>query len=105
MNRKKLWWDRPQWTGVLLETSHLQIQQSVKNDDTHSQPGVKRDATNRPHLVNNKSSKQRTIRRGKGQETDLSRLKETLKKPDVSNHKDGTTDEVEVQTLYTPYFF
>lgn len=50
-------------------------------------------------------SKDRTVRQGKNKETDLSRSKTTPRKTDTVNRKGPTTEEIEVQTLYNPFFF
>lgn len=81
-DRTRLWWVDPR--------PHRQVwgSESETTGPTKS----------RPHLVNDRLSKGRTIRWGKDQETDLSWPKTITHITDMGNRDARTTEEVEVQT-------
>lgn len=60
---------------------------------------------NQEEIFNLRFIKDRKIRRGKDKETDLSSPKNPWRKTDMGNHKHPTVGQVEVQTLYPPFFF
>lgn len=85
MNRARLWWDysyNPRNNvGV---PPILSCEGWTGNNCTDTCPGVKKDITNRPHTIDNRFSKDTTIRRGKDNVVSLYRKQPRIKKTRVT---------------------